>query len=341
MEKRIFRIKEVDGCTDFQHVTLTIVKREIYLTFDDGIQAGTEEVLALLKEKKVKATFFLTGIHLYYFIEKHKDRKQALNVLKDIYENHVIGNHSHSHVNDFYKNAYSEGIKSKGDGTKKEDKRSIFVDFVKNKEEILAYLDEIYGKDKIVNRNVPLAKNQTIPLARFPGRNTWYTKDFKDIDSDNNEDTKEEAKELYDKRKYQVYGWDVEWGVKSWDFKNASVTAVTEKVEKKTMNFSKIQEAHPYYDMYSKEHIQKDRLKDGWEDVRDELLDMVHDGGLWDETGKKAGKVILLMHERAFRNGKLVNGSVDLNNKDEINKLEKLIDYFQKIKAEFKTLDKY
>ena len=87
MEKRIFRIKEVDGCTDFQHVTLTIVKREIYLTFDDGIQAGTEEVLALLKEKKVKATFFLTGIHLYYFIEKHKDRKQALNVLKDIYEN--------------------------------------------------------------------------------------------------------------------------------------------------------------------------------------------------------------------------------------------------------------
>ena len=28
-------------------------------------------------------------------------------------------------------------------------------------------------------------------------------------------------------------------------------------------------------------------------------------------------------------------------NKDEINKLEKLIDYFQKIKAEFKTLDKY
>lgn len=35
------------------------VTREIYLTFDDGIQAGTEEVLELLKRKGIKGTFFL------------------------------------------------------------------------------------------------------------------------------------------------------------------------------------------------------------------------------------------------------------------------------------------
>ena len=31
MEKRIFRIKEVDGCTDFQHVTLEIKEKLILI----------------------------------------------------------------------------------------------------------------------------------------------------------------------------------------------------------------------------------------------------------------------------------------------------------------------
>lgn len=280
----------------------------------------------------------MTGIHLYYFIEKNKDRKKALNVLKDIYENHAIGNHSYSHANDFYENFYSKGgVKYKGDGTKEEDKRPVFTDFIKCKEQILYYLDEIYGKNKITNRNLPLAKNQTVPLARFPGRNTWYTDKIKDMKSD----TKDEAKELYDKRKYQIYGWDCEWHIKSWDFKDLSVKSVKKKVDNKRMDFSKDEEAHPYYDMYSKEYIEKDRLKDSWETVRDDLLENVYYGGGLDKVGKTDGKVVLLMHERAFRNGKLINGNVDITSKDEINKLEKLIDYFQRIKAEFKTLDKY
>ena len=29
------------------------IKREIYLTFDDGLEQGTEEILELLKEKKI------------------------------------------------------------------------------------------------------------------------------------------------------------------------------------------------------------------------------------------------------------------------------------------------
>lgn len=319
------------------------VKREIYLTFDDGIQAGTEEVLELLKEKGIKGTFFLTGIHLYYFIEKSKDRKKALNVLKDIYENHAIGNHSYSHVNDFYKNAYKEGIKYKGDGSKPEDKRSVFTDFVKCKEQILGYLDEIYGKGVIKNRAVPLAKNQAIPLARFPGRNTWYTNEFVDIDTDNSKDTKDEAKELYEKRGYQVYGWDCEWNIKSWDFKDASVKTIQKKVDNKTMDFGKDEEAHPYYDMYSKQNIGFDRVSESWIQVRDELLDYIYNNPYTptDHVSKKEGKVILLMHERSFRNGKLLNGKVDLSNKDEINKLRELIDYFVKIKAEFKTLEEY
>lgn len=318
------------------------LKREVYLTFDDGIQAGTEEVLSLLNAKGIKGTFFLTGIHLYYFIEKSKDRKKALGVFKDIYENHIIGNHSFSHVNDFYANAYKDGIKYKGDGGKKEDKMPLFTDFTKCKEQILYYLEEIYGKASIKNKDVTLAKNQTIPLARFPGRNTWYTKKIIDIDSDNSQDTKDEAKELYDKRDYQVYGWDVEWKME-FKFKEESVDKVKGKVEKKTMDFSNQEEAHPYYDMYSKENIGKDRTKEAWETVRDKILDYAYDNP-WtftDKASKTKGKVILLMLERAFRKGKLINDKVDLSKTDYLDKLSNLIDYFLKIKAEFKTLDKY
>lgn len=323
--------------------SIKIVQREIYLTFDDGIQAGTEEVLQILTEKGIKGTFFLTGIHLYYFIEKSRDRKKALNVLKDIYENHVIGNHSYSHANDFYENFYSKGgVKNKGDGTKPEDKRSVVMDFTKCKEQILHYLDEIYGKGFIKNRSVPLAKGQTVPLARFPGRNTWQTKEFVDIDTDNSNDTKEEAQELYKERGYQIYGWDVEWHIKSWDFKNDSVKSILEKVKNKNMDFSKDENAHPYYDMYSKSYINYDRVSDTWEKVKDELLDYVyHSNQPFDDKSKKDGKVILLMHERAFRKGKLINGNVDLSNTEELDKFKKMVDYFIGIKAEFKTLDKY
>ncbi len=318
------------------------IKREVYLTFDDGIQAGTEEVLSLLKTKGIKGTFFLTGIHLYYFIEKSKDRKKALTILKDIYENHIIGNHSYSHVNDFYKNAYKDGIKYKGDGSKDEDKMPLFTDFTKCKEQILFYLEEIYGKESIKNKAVTLAKNQTIPLARFPGRNTWYTKNIIDIDSDNSQDTKEEAKELYDKRDYQVYGWDVEWKM-NFEFVEISKKSVNEKVNNKTIDFSKNEEAHPYYDMYSKENIGKDRLSQTWETVRDEILDYAYDNPWvpFDKVSKTNGKVILLMHERAFRKGKLINDKVDLTKTEYLDKLSNLIDYFIKIKAQFKTLDKY
>lgn len=116
-----------------------------------------------------------------------------------------------------------------------------------------------------------------------------------------------------------------------------------EKAEKKIMDFSKTEEAHPYYDMYSSQYIRFDRLEDSWEIVKDEILDYAYRSNLepFDDKSKEEGKVILLMYERAYRKGHLVNGKVDINNKDEINKLSALIDYFIKIKAEFKTLDKY
>lgn len=64
-------------------------EKEIYLTFDNGYEQGyTEEVLDVLKNEKVPATFFVTGHYV----------KTAPELVKRMAEEgHIIGNHSYSH----------------------------------------------------------------------------------------------------------------------------------------------------------------------------------------------------------------------------------------------------
>ncbi len=62
---------------------------KIYLTFDEGYEAGyTEEILSVLKEKEVTATFFLTA---------HYVNTEPELVGKMIDEGHIIGNHTVNH----------------------------------------------------------------------------------------------------------------------------------------------------------------------------------------------------------------------------------------------------
>lgn len=65
--------------------------KKVALTFDDGPDPDyTEELLDGLKERNVKATFFLLG----------KQAEQYPEMVKRIHEEgHLIGNHSYSHVN--------------------------------------------------------------------------------------------------------------------------------------------------------------------------------------------------------------------------------------------------
>ncbi len=64
-------------------------EKRIYLTFDQGYENGyTEKILDTLKEKDVKATFFVVGDYVR--------RNEAL-VQRMIDEGHTIGNHSMSH----------------------------------------------------------------------------------------------------------------------------------------------------------------------------------------------------------------------------------------------------
>ncbi|TLS35723.1 delta-lactam-biosynthetic de-N-acetylase [Pseudalkalibacillus caeni] len=66
-------------------------KKELYLTFDNGYENGyTAEILDVLKEKKVPATFFVTGHYL---------RDQPDLVRRMVKEGHIVGNHSWSHPN--------------------------------------------------------------------------------------------------------------------------------------------------------------------------------------------------------------------------------------------------
>lgn len=64
-------------------------EKTIYLTFDQGYENGyTEKILDTLKEKNVKATFFLVG--------DYARRNEEL-VKRMIDEGHTLGNHSMSH----------------------------------------------------------------------------------------------------------------------------------------------------------------------------------------------------------------------------------------------------
>ncbi len=60
----------------------------VALTFDDGPSQFTEEVLAILREHDVKATFFVTG----QAVEENMAAAQSI-----VEEGHELGNHSYSH----------------------------------------------------------------------------------------------------------------------------------------------------------------------------------------------------------------------------------------------------
>lgn len=64
-------------------------EKKIYLTFDEGYENGyTEQILDVLKEKKVPAAFFCTGDYL-------KCNAEIINRM--IKEGHIIGNHTWNH----------------------------------------------------------------------------------------------------------------------------------------------------------------------------------------------------------------------------------------------------
>ena len=64
-------------------------KKNIYLTFDEGYEAGyTPKILETLKNNNVKATFFITA----HFVNTQPDLVKQI-----IEEGHIVGNHTVNH----------------------------------------------------------------------------------------------------------------------------------------------------------------------------------------------------------------------------------------------------
>ena len=77
-----------EGKENIQHIYSADVKRA-FLTFDDGPSSNTSQILDILNERGIKATFFVLGSN----VEKSPE------MVKRMYdEGHFIANHGYSHV---------------------------------------------------------------------------------------------------------------------------------------------------------------------------------------------------------------------------------------------------
>lgn len=77
-----------EGKENIKHIYSADTKRA-FLTFDDGPSSNTSQILDILKERGIKATFFVLGSN----VEDHPE------IVKRMYEEgHFIANHGYSHV---------------------------------------------------------------------------------------------------------------------------------------------------------------------------------------------------------------------------------------------------
>ena len=86
-QEKLPKLTEI-GIENVNHIYRSDTKRA-FLTFDDGPSSNTNQILNLLKERDIKATFFVLGSN----VEKNPE------VVKRMYEEgHFIANHGYSHV---------------------------------------------------------------------------------------------------------------------------------------------------------------------------------------------------------------------------------------------------
>ena len=110
-------------------------KKTIYLSFDDGPNAGTEKLMKILKQEKVPATLFIIG--------EHANGSKAQKAIYDsllLSEEIELANHSFTHAH----NAYSK--------------------FYANADSVVTDFRKCADSFKLKNN-----------IARTPGRNIWRT----------------------------------------------------------------------------------------------------------------------------------------------------------------------
>jgi len=292
-----------------------VKNKTVYLTFDDGIQEGTLEVIDILNTFKIKATFFLSGLNTSYSCQRSQEYTSQ--ALQKIIANHLLGNHSFSHCHDFYHAYYTKGLLINNQG----DRISASQDFYRN---------DFYFKELLLQFHLEKTDLHADKIARLPGRNSWYlnqnrfispilsiTNNFYKADLDSGDVTQQ----LF-KSGYEIFGWNQEWQM-SFDF-----SFETRKNREKLMADNQIDYGNPIhvfpnYDMNTQANLHKDRITESWQTVAKRIL------------SSNQEHIILLMHDRAFRR------YTDFDTNRHAIQLEFLIDYLKTKKINFNTLDNY
>jgi len=113
--------------------TIQKKKKRIYLTFDDGPNKGTQNVLDILQQENIPATFFIVGEHVFASAGQARTWDSLLKA-----KNIELCNHSYTHAHNRYDKFY-------------EHPDTVVKDIQRTQEELLP--------------------NNTI--VRAPGRNSW------------------------------------------------------------------------------------------------------------------------------------------------------------------------
>src|SRR4051812_12557110 len=88
-----------------QDITFTYdsTKKYVYLTFDDGPQPGTMNCFHIIRDLKVKASFFMVASQI-----DNKKLKKRVDSIRDSYPEILLCNHSYTHANfNHYKSYYN------------------------------------------------------------------------------------------------------------------------------------------------------------------------------------------------------------------------------------------
>lgn len=102
-------VEEEKELTKEELLEQTTEKQKVYLTFDDGPSPYSDELLDILKENDVKATFFVVG---------RTDAKSKAIYKRIVEEGHTLAMHSYTHkYNEIYKNldSFKKDVKSLSD----------------------------------------------------------------------------------------------------------------------------------------------------------------------------------------------------------------------------------
>lgn len=122
-------------CSPVTQISAFAQNKTVYLTFDDGPQPGTTDVLDVLKERGAHAVFFLTGSNA---ITVNGLEGQAAIVRRTVEEGHELGNHCYVHkpmTKADYRATY-------GDLSTEEQRRAFHANYSRNEEHFRARLEK-------------------------------------------------------------------------------------------------------------------------------------------------------------------------------------------------------